>query len=570
MRAVLGWDGMTGMFSMCDPVCRVMCLCIHRLVSRQVVMGSAVAPRGGPSQQIAPLVRQGTPPLATVLCVPVASGAPLASHATRAPAKCMRRVMAMKRALVRVVRAGLCCGACGMLVVTQHGLACAQAPGSVCVTPGSLAANATSAEPTLRLLLAMIVSRASTLRERVIHVHRIIGGAYSVVALQRHMVWHSTFNRGGSLKLVPPCLCGWFTFFLCRPSCTLCPTCQAHATCDGAGTLNGTGACVCDAGWAPPECTVCVEGRTGSTCSECKEGYYGPDCKPCPGLIEADGSTTVCGGHGTCDGSGTTSGTGQCQCTGDYSGDVCQDCKTGFWGPLCAACPACVHGTCNGTGTQSGDGTCVCDSGEYTGSLCNECKYPYTKLADGKCACQSPFGGPECNLCNTGHFGPNCAACPPCDYGTCNGTGTQSGDGTCVCESGGFTGPKCDQCKWPWKMEKFNNGCVCPSPWAGENCDKCIGGHFGPNCTACAACGVHGTCNGTGTQSGNGVCVCDDEKYSGSSCQDCEWPYQQRYGRCVCTSPFSGDNGQCDQCTFNRYGPNCTHQVSAPLPQRAG
>ena len=92
-----------------------------------------------------------------------------------------------------------------------------------------------------------------------------------------------------------------------RPNCDACPTCGAHSYCDGSGTTTGSGECTCDAGWAPPGCTTCVTGRTGSDCTECSEGYYGSDCTPCPGLSTSGGSTTVCNGHGTCDGSGTTS-----------------------------------------------------------------------------------------------------------------------------------------------------------------------------------------------------------------------------------------------------------------------
>lgn len=92
-----------------------------------------------------------------------------------------------------------------------------------------------------------------------------------------------------------------------RVNCDACPTCEAHSSCDGSGTTTGTGKCVCDIGWAPPDCTTCSVGRTGPECAECEVGYFGPECSPCPGLSTSGGSTTVCSTHGTCDGSGTTS-----------------------------------------------------------------------------------------------------------------------------------------------------------------------------------------------------------------------------------------------------------------------
>ena len=78
--------------------------------------------------------------------------------------------------------------------------------------------------------------------------------------------------------------------------------------------------------------------------------------------------------------------------------------------------------------------------------------------------------------CPVGQWGPDCTACLACgDHGQCIGSGTQSGDGTCLCSLG----------------------------WTGERCNICAQGFYGPKCTKCDDCSGHGRCNGTSAR-GNG------------------------------------------------------------------
>ena len=197
------------------------------------------------------------------------------------------------------------------------------------------------------------------------------------------------------------------------------------------------------------------------------------------------GSTdAVCGGHGTCLGSGDNTasgaGVGQCACSGHFNGTDCLGCDDGYWGPQCSACPACVHGTCNGTGTTGGDGTCVCTAGgKYTGTLCDTCKFPWSS-ENGDCVCKTPHAGQSCDTCTYGHYGRDCSTCPSCVHGSCNGTGTNTGDGTCICHEG-YSGPLCSECLPPWTSK--NDNCVCALPYSGSNCDACSYNHYGSNCS---------------------------------------------------------------------------------------
>ena len=106
---------------------------------------------------------------------------------------------------------------------------------------------------------------------------------------------------------------------------------------------------------------------------------------------------------------------------------------------------------------------------------------------------------------------------------------------------------------------------------------QCKVGFWGSNCTACASCGLHGACNGTGTTGGTGTCVCATG-FAGADCTTCAtgfWGMQcvacstcsghgtcdgsgtsSGTGACVCAPGFDGTN--CDQCAPGHYGASCT------------
>lgn len=196
----------------------------------------------------------------------------------------------------------------------------------------------------------------------------------------------------------------------------------------------------------------CGLNRAGPGCSTCADGYYGRECYPCPGVQECG---SICGGLGTCAGSGTTGGNGSCICNYPLTGDDCSvcpvphkrdakdecvDCIAGFVGLHCETCPG-VPANASRLLPQpscSGHGTCAMGADNSPICLCNA---PWNgTVCD---ICPSPASGPLCDTCPDGQFGPKCEHCPDCgDHGLCDGTGTTRGSGQCVCNLG-WSGPHC-------------------------------------------------------------------------------------------------------------------------------
>ncbi|MFO0748826.1 MAG: OmpA family protein [Myxococcota bacterium] len=181
------------------------------------------------------------------------------------------------------------------------------------------------------------------------------------------------------------------------PACLTCPkvsgnVCNNHGTCAGNGNIAYNNAdkatcTTCDLGWAngpASACDVCATGFTGPTCSQCAAGFYGPNCLPCPSA-----SGQVCGGHGTCVGSGninTVPNGGTCSCDAQYSGTACTAlCGDGTTQPSEACDPGTAgeSPTCNSDCTLSscGDGKLdvaaneECDRGSAAAAGCaTQCK----------------------------------------------------------------------------------------------------------------------------------------------------------------------------------------------------
>lgn len=149
----------------------------------------------------------------------------------------------------------------------------------------------------------------------------------------------------------------------------------------------------------------------------------------------------------------------------------------------------------------------------FVGKNLDKCLYGgYFK--NGKCICYPGFGGDQCEkICQIGKFGHNCEyECPNSDckgYLICNFDPIG-----CSCISG-LKGFYCDQVcpehKWgPMcsfeckncidnKCNPFNGNCVCNKNFV-ENCDDCIDGFYGENCTkkctnSCIKCNrLNGKC----------------------------------------------------------------------------
>lgn len=90
--------------------------------------------------------------------------------------------------------------------------------------------------------------------------------------------------------------------------------------------------------------------------------------------------------------------------------------------------------------------------------------------------------------CADGAFGPNCQKCPSdCNgHGVCDGSGTRSGTGNCICSTG-YTGDKCENCDEDYydvfsKVDHDESSTCLP-------CHKaCKGGCNGPSATNCTEC----------------------------------------------------------------------------------
>ena len=117
-------------------------------------------------------------------------------------------------------------------------------------------------------------------------------------------------------------------------------------------------------------------------------------------------------------------------------------------------------------------------------------------------------------------------------------------DNTALCTktscNKGYWGENCLKCKQCVNGTCIGSGsnsgtglCKCNTGWTGTLCDICDEGYWGPNCLKCDAC-VNGVCNGSNKNFGNGKCICDE--------------------------PFTGEN--CTRCIHNFYGSQCRNKCN--------
>ena len=354
-----------------------------------------------------------------------------------------------------------------------------------------------------------------------------------------------------------------------RPNCSVqCPlggpgiVCAGHGVCDSG--KSGTGACICLAGYAGPACDFLCESSSeepcsghgqcrpdgscrcqdsvaghwaGLACDACAEDYFGTNCDlRCP----RDAAGADCSGHGHC------VSTSACTCYADavqghWEGPVCEGCAPGYYGPACrnecpgGSCQPCFgHGVCDDG--LAGSGACACQSGPDVGHWASE----------------------TCGECAPGYWTPQCTAeCPGGAAEPCRGRGTCSdgvfGTGVCACAAGPATG---------W--------------WAGEACEECRSGYYGPGCAlACPSDGGGVPCTGQGVCddgiAGTGDCACD-LGYVGRACHIpcptangavcnnigvCTAPE----GLCNCSNKAVGGHWggvACEACASGWVGPQCS------------
>lgn len=248
-------------------------------------------------------------------------------------------------------------------------------------------------------------------------------------------------------------------------------------------------------------------------CVYCADGFYGKECTECS-----------CAYNEVCfDG---ISGSGACACSERWNSN-CTACATGNYGFNCldtCSSTCLTYGTCNDG--EDGDGSCSCN-GIWQGEECDQCPQGFGNF-------------PDCDICNTGSYGPNCefSCTSSCAVnGECsNGF---NGTGDCLGCKDGFLGEECDQCEsgfygpdcnQPCDPKCLENGlcdegpegtgeCICSNGLAGDTCTRCaVSGMYGHSCQfSCAeSCIRNGFCNDG--INGNGECICS-QGFSGAQCE---------------------------------------------------
>jgi len=227
-----------------------------------------------------------------------------------------------------------------------------------------------------------------------------------------------------------------------------------------------------------------------------------------------------------------------CQYSTNRPTGTCSSCQFGFVGQGCnLSCPISSGAVCGGVGKcfDAGHGTagCSCPFG-YTGFACqysslSTCNGRGTPTFDGGCICGSQYSGAHCEQCGQNYYGPSCSVF--CDSAT-----TCSNRGTC---------------------NSFG-GCSCGTQFSGPNCNTCASNFYGPACNFCVA---SSTCNGNGVCNGGGGCTCN----TGYIGQHCETPTTCLQNPCqnggACT-PLNATDYTC-QCAVGFGGANCSESIYA-------
>ena len=327
-------------------------------------------------------------------------------------------------------------------------------------------------------------------------------------------------------------------------SCIPCIECGKNGICNGSGTINGNGLCLCNKGWY------------GKYCDQCDKNYFGINCTQCDSCI-----------NGYCN--DTIYGDGSCICYNYFNGKNCNECLDKKFGVGCNNTCSCLNGNCNNG--INGDGKCIgnsCFIG-WTGSNCNKCD-TYYEMKGNKCTrnknlsdiCLHESKGLSvindkyglCESCPKNMQGKICS-----DNGFCNGIGTTSGDGSCICNKN-FTGNLCEFSNFEYVILNecinncSNNGicvkannktfCKCNNGYSGRTCNKCSVGYFN-NSNNCINCEKnHNLTNYWGDictkcKCNNGIC---NSGYSGD-------------GTCNCSTGWEGL--YCSKCKNNHYGKHC-------------
>ena len=212
-----------------------------------------------------------------------------------------------------------------------------------------------------------------------------------------------------------------FSFATCAACDTGCmPVCKGAWDCFGHGRCVAQDQCTCDPGF-----------NSSKSCETCLSTNWGPSCQACPTGGQGH-LKTVCAGHGTCSGAGTTGGTGDCKCDTGWADNrnagKCSVCASGYGPPgQCTdfnCTQGCTHGTCNAPNN------CTCDN-HWAGYSCDKCSPGHSGELCSDCSAgryQDESGQTVCNPCPAGTYQEKTAStqCLTCESGQSSGAGAVS------------------------------------------------------------------------------------------------------------------------------------------------
>ncbi|XP_056019212.1 uncharacterized protein LOC125671627 [Ostrea edulis] len=392
----------------------------------------------------------------------------------------------------------------------------------------------------------------------------------------------------------------WSGFY--GPSCNKpCPEGCRNDECDKESGLCSVG---CKDGYKGSDCqqpcdSRCATCDTNDACISCVDGSYGQQCElVCP---------ETCGGKKSCDRIN-----GQChECVaGKYGGNCTESCsKNCVSAGICKRNGECLSGCINGWIGAKCDKNCL--------ENCSQCVLSTSEIV--------------CEKCDEGHYLDSDRKCQSCPS-NCLSCDSES---KCTRCKERFTGNLCEskcnvnciddlceidgRCLFGCSNRKHGIGCTtdcrenCVHCYNGNNCTRCLPGHYGIYCTRncyrncynctsgsydCEACkpGFYGSYCENGCSSDCLTCDSADsctscrESWSGSSCQ-CNSKCADgcgNNGKCWngCKGSFYGDYcdtpcpldscekcdqtfGNCTECTKGRHGIHCDMDCSGTCLESA-
>ena len=262
---------------------------------------------------------------------------------------------------------------------------------------------------------------------------------------------------------------------------------------------------------------------------------------------------------------------------------------------------------------NSGPCTDSDEGGHWTGEFCNECQIRWRgsscdkfqscttdglSCGNGACDLQSGF----CN-CDANYYGTHCEEycdATTCVQGTCNTEFGKRCEPTtncatlCLCSTH-VEGARCDQCEFGFFGSDCTRDCVCSKTssvgcdrntgactcyqnsarghFFGDACDECMPGYYGLSCST--RCNAATTCDGHGTCTTSGVCLCDADYY-GTDCATYCTPdvcslhgtCDTSSGACLCTADYVEGywtGAACDACKEGYWGGSCKQDCQCSM-----